>query len=145
MIMAAEVTATSDDATLVAAFEAGTAPPEGFHHANHVRVAWMYLGRLPLLAAAERFVAGLKGFAAAHGKPQLYHETITLAFLLLIHDRIVTRGRGRNWREFADANPDLLTWKPSTLDRYYSPDLIGSDLARRAFVWPDRMTDGEGR
>lgn len=128
---------SSVDAALVAAFEARTAPNAGFHHADHVRVAWVYLGRLPLLAAAGRFVANLKRFAAAHGKPQLYHETITLAYLLLIHDRIVTRGRGRSWSEFAGANPDLLSWRPSILDRYYSSTRLESQVARDTFVWPD--------
>jgi hypothetical protein len=126
------------DEALIATFETGTTPNAEFHHADHVRVAWIYLGRLPLLAAADSFAANLKRFAAAHNKPQLYHETITLAYLLLIHDRIVTRGRGRSWSEFADANPDLLEWEPSILDRYYSPTLLESDLARRSFVWPDR-------
>ena len=127
-----------DDEALVAGFEACTTPNAGFHHADHVHVAWVYLGRLPLLAAAETFAANLKRFAAAHGKPQLYHETITLAYLLLIHDRIVTRGRGATWADFADANPDLLTWRPTILDRYYSRELLDSALARAAFVWPVR-------
>ena len=128
----------NDDA-LVAAFEACTTPNAGFRHADHVRVAWIYLGRLPLLAAADSFAASLERFAAAHGKPQLYHETITLAYLLLIHDRIVRYGRGATWTGFADAHPDLLMWQPSILDRYYSPTLLGSDLARGTFVWPDRI------
>jgi len=139
-MMAIDAIASNDlgnDDALVAAFEACTAPDAGFHHADHVRVAWIYLGRLPLLAAADSFAASLERFAAAHGKPQLYHETITLAYLLLIHDRIVRHGRGATWTEFADAHPDLLTWQPSILDRYYSPTLLGSDLARGTFVWPD--------
>src|SRR5437016_2641973 len=112
--------ASADDAALVDAFEAGRAPATGFHQADHVRVAWVYLERMTLLAAAEAFVRNLKRFAEAQGKPARYHETITLACLLLIHDRIVTRGRGASWTEFAAANPDLLTWQPSILDRYYS-------------------------
>jgi hypothetical protein len=134
------------DAELVAAFEAGrvAAGREGFHHPDHVRVAWIYLGRLPLLAAAETCIANLKRFAAAQGKPERYHETITLAYLLLIHDRIVTRGRGATWDEFAEANPDLLVWQPSILARYYSQDLLDSDLARRDFLWPDRMASRSG-
>src|SRR5882762_5551498 len=82
----------ADDDALVAGFEAGTTPNAGFHHADHVHVAWVYLGRLPLLAAADTFAANLKRFATAHGKPKLYHATITLAYLFLIHDRIATRG-----------------------------------------------------
>ena len=127
------------DADLVAAFEAGrvAAGCDGFHHADHVRVAWTYLGRLPLLDAANAFVTNLKRFAAAQGKPERYHETITLAYLLLIHDRIVTRGRGATWDDFAAANPDLLVWPSPVLSRYYSQDLLESDLARRHFRWPE--------
>ena len=93
------------------------------------------------VAAAETFIANLKRFAAAQGKPERYHETISLAYLLLIHDRIVTRGRGATWSDFAEANPDLLAWQPSILDRYYSRDLLDSDLARRTFVGPDWGSD----
>jgi hypothetical protein len=31
----------------------------------------------------------------------------------------------------------LLVWKPSTLSRYYSPELLATDLAKRVFVFPD--------
>ena len=132
------------DDELMAGFEAGTEPTGGFHHADHVRVAWIYLTRLPLLAAADAFATNLKCFAAAQGKPERYHETVTLAYLLLIHDRIVMRAGGGTWGEFAGANPDLLTWKPSILDRYYSRELLDSDLARTAFVWPDLVARRSG-
>ena len=69
------------------------------------------------------------------------HETISLAYLLLIHDRIVTRGRGATWDDFAEANPDLLVWPSSILTRFYSQALLDSDLARRHFVWPDWRPD----
>jgi hypothetical protein len=39
--------------------------------------------------------------------------------------------------QFADANADLLRWKPSVLDRYYSPETLASDRARRTFLMPD--------
>ena len=132
----------SGDAELVAAFETGrvAAGRDGFHHADHVHVAWTYLGRLPLLSAAETFITNLKRFAAAQGKPERYHETISLAYLLLIHDRIVARGRGATWDDFAEANPDLLVWRPPILTRFYSQELLDSDRARRHFVWPDLGT-----
>ena len=40
---------------------------------------------------------------------------------------------------FADANPDVLAWKPSILDRYYSRELLISDVARKTFLMPDRV------
>jgi hypothetical protein len=74
-----------DDATLVDSFENGVVPPGGFHHAQHVRVAWYYLRRRPLPEALDRFQTRLRFFAEAQGKPDLYHETITTAYVLLIN------------------------------------------------------------
>ena len=126
-----------DDAAFLQSFEACTL--DSFHHADHVRVAWLYLRAHPLLVAIEKFTAGLKRFAASKGKSEIYHETITWAYLLLIHERIARDGATRSWDEFADANVDLLTWSPSMLDRYYQRETLNSDLARRVFVLPDRV------
>jgi hypothetical protein len=103
----------SDD-ELVAYFEAGDEPPCGFHHGEHVRVAWVYLRRESMPAALERFRTGLRRFAAAHGKPERYHETITTAYVLLIHERMMRRPV-LTWEEFAAAHDDLLAWSPSIL------------------------------
>jgi hypothetical protein len=51
----------------------------------------------------------------------------------------MVRAEHATWESFAAANADLLTWQPSVLDRYYRPETLASDLARRAFVWPDRL------
>ena len=120
----------SDFITAFEAFEV-----EEFHHADHVRLAWCYLRALPLLPAIERFTTSLKRFAAHNGKPELYHETITWAYLLLIHERM--NGEA-SFDEFRDANPDLFQWKPSVLESYYRAETLGSDRAKRTFVMPDR-------
>jgi hypothetical protein len=125
------------DAELVACFEAAEEPPGGFHHAQHVRVAWFYLRRDPWLTALDRFRSGLRRFADARGKPGLYHETITVAFVALIGERLDICGADPPWDEFAARNADLLSWKPSILDRYYRPETLASDRARRVFVLPD--------
>ena len=52
-------------------------------------------GRFPGLEGIRRFSEGLERFAAASGKPGLYHETITWAFLLLIGERLA-RGLQRS-------------------------------------------------
>ena len=120
------------DAQLIAAFESATL--DEFHHRDHVRAAWCYLRESPLLVALERFTTALKRFAAAHGKPELYHETITWAYVFLIHERMRA---GEDWEAFAARNRDLFSWKPSVLDRYYSAETLWSDRARNRFVWPD--------
>jgi hypothetical protein len=125
------------DADFLRSFEDCTLPSSSFHHQDHVHLAWLYLRQFPILEALARFIEGLKRFAAANGRPGLYHETITWAFLLLIHERIA-RAPAETWEEFARQNLDLLTWSSSVLDRYYEKDTLASELARRVFVLPDR-------
>ena len=127
-----------NDRDFLAAFEAGTLPEDRFHHPDHVRAAWLLLREEAPAAALERFSSALKRFAAAKGKTRLYHETITWAYLLLINERVRRSGGRLDWEEFAAANPDLLTWRPSVLDRYYTSETLGSDLAREVFLLPDR-------
>ena len=62
---------------------------------------------------------------------------ITWAYVALIHERMLA-DPSMDWPAFAAANADLLTWKPSVLDRYYTSETLFSDLARRTFVLPDR-------
>jgi hypothetical protein len=128
-----------DDEALVRMFEASEVPPEGFHHVDHVRVAWWYLCRHSLPDALDRFSSTLRRFAMARGKPELYHETITTAYVLLINERLDETGRATCWDEFAGDNQDLLSWQPSILERYYRAETLGSERARRTFVLPDRL------
>lgn len=127
-----------NDRDFLAAFENGTLPEDRFHHPDHVRAAWLLLREERPAAALARFSSALKRFAEAKGKTRLYHETITWAYVLLINER-VQRGGGRlDWEEFARTNADLLTWRPSVLDRYYTPEALASELARQVFLLPDR-------
>jgi len=111
-------------------------PADQFHHQQHVQVAWLFTRKYGMPAALEEFTAAIKRFADAKGKAGLYHETITWAFLLLISER-QARNPASTWQDFEAANTDLLVWKPSILERYYSRDLLASDLARRTFLMPD--------
>ena len=120
-------------------FEAGSIPPDAFHHADHVRLGFCYLSRYSPLEALGRFSTALQRFAQAHGKENLYHETITWAYLLLIHERMARSSPPQSWEAFAAANPDLLTWKGGILHQYYTPATLQSDLAKRVFVFPDKL------
>jgi len=118
-------------------FERGEIGEDAFHHTDHVRLAFAYLSQYPVLQALEKFTCALKRFAAAHGKPQRYHETITYAYFFLIRERIA-RSAPADWDEFARGDPNLLMWKPGILTRYYSEATLQSDLARRVFIFPDK-------
>ncbi|HEY4843961.1 MAG TPA: hypothetical protein VIH78_18470 [Terriglobales bacterium] len=125
---------------LIQQFEDGTTPAATFHHADHVRLAFEYLCRYSTLEALQRFSVALQRFAAAQGKAQLYHETITWAYLLLIRERIARAGRVQTWEEFGERNADLLVWKGGVLAALYRQETLDSDLARHTFVLPDRGT-----
>jgi hypothetical protein len=127
---------------LIHCFEHDALPSDSFHHADHVRLAFAYLSQYPVLHALEKFAAALRRFAAARGKTQLYNETITFAYLFLIHERMA-HSDGATWEEFARQNPDLLTWKDGILSRYYREATLQSDLARKIFVLPDKCTESQ--
>ncbi len=126
----------SDEAFL-RGFEACTLPPERFHHREHVRVVWLYLRRYSVLETLARFSEGLKRFAASNGKANLYHETITWAYVFLIHERLERDGPQQSWQEFVGANTDLLDWQNSILNSYYSVERLKYDLARKTFLLPE--------
>jgi hypothetical protein len=120
---------------LIAAVEARTLPIEAFTHAEHVRLAWSYLRRLPVLDALATFRDALQGFAGHHGKATLYHETITVACMLMVFERMGAM-REASWEEFAHRNVDLLTWKNGPFFQYYPADVLSDPRARSTFVLP---------
>jgi hypothetical protein len=132
---------TAAEHAAIAAFRAGTLPTDAFHHADHVRMAWVYVRAFGLEGALGRFVGDLKRFAAAKGVPRLYHATITQAYLTILAERMAATPTGE-WPVFAEAHPDLLRWKPGVLDAYYSPERLWSDAARERFLMPDRAPAG---
>jgi hypothetical protein len=127
------------DAELLRQFEDTSLPAAEFSHRQHVRVAWFFVRRHGMPGALTAFSDALRRFADAKGAHQLFHVTVTWAYLLLIHER-QERCRAAAWDRFALENADLLTWKPSVLDRYYTADTLWSERARRSFVMPDRLS-----
>ena len=128
----------TEDEKFIERFEDCTFPAADFHHAAHVKVVWLYLQRYPVLETLHRFSESLKRFATANGKPNLYHETITWAYVFLIHERIERNGRDEKWAGFSSRNADLFDWKNNILKSYYRDETLGSDLARKMFVFPDK-------
>jgi len=122
---------------LIDQFERGAVPAESFHHADHVRLAFAYLGKYPVFQALEKFATALKRFAAAQGRPQIYNETITFAYLFLIRERMAC-SPGSGWEEFSSLNPDLLVWRDGVLDLFYRVETLKSELAKTVFLFPDK-------
>jgi hypothetical protein len=125
------------DAELLAGFEDGSL--EAFPHREHVRVAWLIVRRDGMPRALESFPERLRAFALKKGTPNLYHQTITWAFLLLLAERLGDAQEA--FDAFAARNPALLAWNPSLLDRYYKQETLASERARSLFLLPDRLAE----
>ncbi len=121
------------DAELLRRFESRRLRAADFDHANHVRVAWLYLQQNPLPEAMILFRDHLKAFATSLGKSELYNETITFIFILLIHDRA---REGESWSSFAEQNQDLLDWKNGTVKALYPEEILASPEAKMRFILP---------
>lgn len=105
-----------------------------FTHSEHVRMAFEMLRRHEFAEAALRYSSALRVMATRAGKPQAFHQTITIAFLSLIAERIES-GRYANFDSFVCANADLLD--KSALSRWYAPERLAMDAARRTFLLPE--------
>lgn len=128
--------ATPTDLELVAAVEDGSLPPSAFDHRAHVRLAWIYLREQPLLDALQRFIITLRRYATSLGAASKYHETVTYAFVFLIHERM-QRNPALTFDAFIATNEDL---RVPILTRYYLPATLSSELAKATFVMPDRAS-----
>src|SRR5262249_4444928 len=106
-----------------------------------------YLRRHPLPEALARFCGGLKRYAAALGKAQLYNETITVAYLTLFNERMARLGREADWEDFAAANTDssatLPRFDPTTATRPCTPTCPGLCSSCR-IAWPRRDSGPSG-
>lgn len=123
-------------ADLLADFEEGQIDPAQFPHRAHVRVSYELLERHPFPEALLHLARGLRRLAGKAGRPEVYHETITAAFLAVIAERRL-RESYVDWEDFAARNPDLLG--KDLLQDWYEPALLQSTVARQTFILPRKI------
>ena len=119
------------DAEFLAALEGASLPPSCFRHGEHLRAAYLYLRQSGFEGAITRMRRALTGYAAAQGRPGLYHETITVAFLALVNERLQGRA-DQDWQTFAAGNRELFDKR--YLSQYYRPETLASPRAREVFL-----------
>jgi hypothetical protein len=96
------------DSEFLANLEDCRLPTSAFNHAAHVRLGYLCLREQEFPAALVRVRALIENYANAIGKRSLYDETITVAFLQLIHRHLRSRGDAGGWDAFKAQNPELL-------------------------------------
>ena len=120
------------DEEFLSALEDCSLPKENFKHVDHVRAGYLYLKKFPFGAALDRIKETIQRYAKSLGVSGLYHETITVAYMALINERLAQHGDAGSWDAFAARNPAL--FDKDMLSRHYSKDILDSDLARQVFV-----------
>ena len=127
------------DEILLRRFEARELPMEEWHHREHVRLAYLYLLRLPFAQALDRMRAGLDALNAAQNVPESidrgYHETLTQGWMHLMHCALCEFGPAENSEAFLDKHTQLSAKRALLL--FYSRDRILSWEAKERFVEPD--------
>jgi hypothetical protein len=114
-------------------FEEGRIDPGRFPHRDHVRVSYELLQHHPFPEALLHLARGLRRLTAKAGRPEVYHETITAAFLALIAERRL-RGSYADFQDFAERNPELFC--KELMSKFYEPAVLQSAVARQTFVLP---------
>jgi hypothetical protein len=120
------------DFEFLAEFHACTLPPSCFRHADHLRLAWLHVHQHSLEIAVNHVCDGIQAYAKHLGKPELYHETITVAWVRLIASHAET-----TFDEFLRLNEHRLNGE--LLHRFWSPERLQSETARKEWLAPDRM------
>lgn len=121
----------------VCAFRNGTLTPSTFHHEQHLRLAYIHLSSGPLETAVESFRNDLQMFLSKLGEESKYHETITVAFLLIVKERMDQLEANHCWDEFRCEHADLFDPSRNMLLLHYRPETLHSEEARQSFVPPD--------
>ena len=125
-----------DYAELFRHMEAGTLHTCDFDHQAHIGVAYQALESYPFFDAMAVFARGIQAAAAASGASDKFHATVTMAFLSLIAERRANADY-KDAADFVARNQDL--GARDLLARWYSPALLGSAMARRVALMPDRV------
>ncbi|HFE46941.1 MAG TPA: hypothetical protein ENJ18_15870 [Nannocystis exedens] len=122
------------DREFLAAFAACSIEP--FGHRQHLRVVWLLLGELSLTAAIDRVCAGLRAFVTHLQVPERYHETITWAYVMIVHERRHQLPPDHSFEQFEQANEDLFVDGLAVIRRSYDQKTLDSEDAKTRFVWP---------
>jgi hypothetical protein len=124
----------SEQEAELARFMRGEFDPKAFPHRDHVRMGFEMLRRHSFVEVAFHYSQALRVMAEKAGKAHAFHQTVTLAFLSLIAERLET-GEFTDFETFERTNTDLID--KSVLGRWYRSERLEVDVARRTFVLPE--------
>jgi hypothetical protein len=128
-----------DDVTFLQQFEACAFPFDRWHHDAHIKIAYLYLRRHSLEEAISKMRNGIKAYNAANkveeGPDRGYHETMTQAWVRLVHLALCEYGPAETADSFFEQHPELSQKK--VLRLFYTRERFMSPQAKVGFLEPD--------
>jgi hypothetical protein len=125
---------TADDDAFVRAFHHGEIANSGFHHRDHLRLAWVQTRRLGAERAGQAVTDGIRKFATHHGSPDRYNETMTRFWLRAV-DMAIRLHPELPFEELLAAEPHLLDKRLPF--QHWSSEEINSPSAKAVWTEPD--------
>jgi hypothetical protein len=120
-----------EDGQFLEKVESCELPLCSFRHGDHLRLAWLYLHDKPFEEALISVRNAISGLAAHHGVSHIFHETRTIAWVMLLRTH-----NEMTFAHFIAQNESRLN--QGLLHRFWSPECIESDDARSRWIPPDR-------
>jgi len=123
-----------DDNQFLEALREALSTPGRFGHREHLRLAWRCLRATDSRTAEFWMGASIRCIAAAHGTPEKYHETLTVAWTRLVAAHL-TSPEASDFDGFITENHSLLD--RHLPESHFSPATLWGDRARHEWVEPD--------
>jgi len=117
-------------------FADGTLNPSIFSHEAHLRLAWIHISKYGVEKAIDNVCAQIRSFATAHGDPNKYNVTLTVAAVRAVY-HFMLKSKSDNFVDFIAEFPRLKSEFKKLLDGHYSVDIFKSELAKKEFLDPD--------
>lgn len=114
-------------------FVRGDIAAADFPHREHVRMAFEMLRRHDFAESVWLFSKTLRMMAMKAGKPQAFNQTVTIAFLSLIAERVEQTPQA-DFITLARDNAGL--FDKDALARWHPREQLAAEITRRIFVLP---------
>jgi hypothetical protein len=111
--------------------------PAGFHHRDHIRLAWRLHRELGVDATPGAIARAIKWVAAQHGRPEKYHETLTRFWARVVGYHTQPGPEFTGFEQVIAAYPQLLDKELPA--RHWRRETLYSAAARAAWVEPDLL------
>ena len=121
---------------VVRGFESCTTGKDGFPHRAHLATAVWYLHDSDPESATNKMRASLERFLNHHDCREHYHETMTVFWIKLVHEVLMSLPPQQSLLEQTNAVVERLNDSKIVFE-YYTKSLVGSDKAKRTWVEPD--------